>query len=75
MRIVDDDVSWNSIAAAQEKEQEEEDAGDMPVVSGEPRPAQPSPRLVSPSGQRWPSPFSPPPLWGARSRRGGVAQL
>ncbi|KAL2295728.1 hypothetical protein Nmel_017249 [Mimus melanotis] len=30
MRIVDDDVSWNSIAAAPEKE-EEEDEGDMPV--------------------------------------------
>uniref|UniRef100_A0A8C8ACT7 BUD13 homolog n=2 Tax=Strigidae TaxID=30459 RepID=A0A8C8ACT7_9STRI len=33
MRIVDDDVSWNSIAAAQEKEEEEEDEGDMPVVA------------------------------------------
>lgn len=33
MRIVDDDVSWSSIAAAQENE-EEEDEGDMPVVSG-----------------------------------------
>uniref|UniRef100_A0A8D2N0B6 BUD13 homolog n=1 Tax=Zonotrichia albicollis TaxID=44394 RepID=A0A8D2N0B6_ZONAL len=32
MRIVDDDVSWNSIAAAPEKE-EEEDEGDMPVVA------------------------------------------
>lgn len=32
---MDDDVSWNSIAAAQEKEEEEEDEGDMPVVSGE----------------------------------------
>ncbi|KFV56464.1 BUD13 [Gavia stellata] len=32
MRIVDDDVSWNSIAAVQEKE-EEEDEGDMPVVA------------------------------------------
>lgn len=31
---MDDDVSWNSIAAAPEKE-EEEDEGDMPVVSGE----------------------------------------
>lgn len=30
---MDDDVSWNSIAAAPEKE-EEEDEGDMPVVSG-----------------------------------------
>lgn len=33
MRIVDDDVSWSSIAAAQDNE-EEEDEGDMPVVSG-----------------------------------------
>lgn len=33
---MDDDVSWNSIAAAPEKE-EEEDEGDMPVVSGESR--------------------------------------
>ncbi|KAM9250304.1 uncharacterized protein FYN16_014714 [Cariama cristata] len=32
MRIVDDDVSWNSIAAVQEKE-DEEDEGDMPVVA------------------------------------------
>ncbi|XP_065508092.1 BUD13 homolog isoform X2 [Caloenas nicobarica] len=32
MRIVDDDVSWSSIAAAQENE-EEEDEGDMPVVA------------------------------------------
>uniref|UniRef100_A0A8C4K088 BUD13 homolog n=1 Tax=Dromaius novaehollandiae TaxID=8790 RepID=A0A8C4K088_DRONO len=32
MRIVDDDVSWNSIAVVQEKE-EEEDEGDMPVVA------------------------------------------
>ncbi|KFQ98904.1 BUD13, partial [Nipponia nippon] len=32
MRIVDDDVSWNSIAAVQEKE-EEEDEGDAPVVA------------------------------------------
>ncbi|NWX67790.1 BUD13 protein, partial [Alca torda] len=32
MRIVDDDVSWNSIAAVPEKE-EEEDEGDMPVVA------------------------------------------
>ncbi|XP_063273745.1 BUD13 homolog isoform X2 [Prinia subflava] len=32
MRIVDDDVSWNSIAAP-EKEEEEEDEGDMPVVA------------------------------------------
>lgn len=31
---MDDDVSWNSIAAAPEKE-EEEDEADMPVVSGE----------------------------------------
>lgn len=31
---MDDDVSWNSIAAVQEKE-EEEDEGDMPVVSRE----------------------------------------
>lgn len=31
---MDDDVSWNSIAAAPEKEEEEEDEGDMPVVSG-----------------------------------------
>lgn len=39
MRIVDDDVSWNSIAAAPDKEEEEEDEGDMPVVSGESRQA------------------------------------
>ncbi|NXI34863.1 BUD13 protein, partial [Galbula dea] len=32
MRIVDDDVSWNSIAAVQEEE-EEEDEADMPVVA------------------------------------------
>ncbi|KFV74806.1 BUD13 [Dryobates pubescens] len=32
MRIVDDDVSWSSIAAVQEKE-EEEDEADMPVVA------------------------------------------
>ncbi|XP_038236643.1 BUD13 homolog isoform X1 [Dermochelys coriacea] len=33
MRIVDDDVSWNSISAAQEKEEVEEDEGDLPVVA------------------------------------------
>ncbi|XP_065425141.1 BUD13 homolog isoform X4 [Chrysemys picta bellii] len=33
MRIVDDDVSWNSISAAQEKEEEAEDEGDLPVVA------------------------------------------
>ncbi|XP_041314121.1 BUD13 homolog isoform X2 [Pyrgilauda ruficollis] len=33
MRIVDDDVSWNSIAAGPDKEEEEEDEGDMPVVA------------------------------------------
>ncbi|XP_068850940.1 BUD13 homolog [Aphelocoma coerulescens] len=33
MRIVDDDVSWSSIAAVPEKEEEEEDEGDMPVVA------------------------------------------
>lgn len=33
---MDDDVSWNSIAAAPEKE-EEEDEADMPVVSRESR--------------------------------------
>ncbi|XP_051668142.1 BUD13 homolog isoform X9 [Manacus candei] len=33
MRIVDDDVSWNSIAAAPQKEEEEDDEADMPVVA------------------------------------------
>lgn len=37
MRIVDDDVGWSSIAAVPEKE-EEEDEGDMPVVSARERP-------------------------------------
>nr|XP_056716406.1 BUD13 homolog [Euleptes europaea] len=33
MRIVDDDVSWKSISNAQEKEEEEVDDGDLPVVA------------------------------------------
>ncbi|KAM8795478.1 BUD13 homolog [Eudromia elegans] len=33
MRIVDDDVSWSSLAAAPDGPEEEEDEGDMPVVA------------------------------------------
>ncbi|XP_048369466.1 BUD13 homolog [Sphaerodactylus townsendi] len=33
MRIVDDDVSWKSISDLQEKEEEEVDDGDLPVVA------------------------------------------